>query len=311
MIQALALAAITLLLLAAAIELWWGSAARLQQRKSMENVEQRLVARGPIDTRMPAPSQPSPGQRGRTLLQHADALLVRADLPANRAIYLAMAGPGLVLCLLVWSRVGSALAMPLMLGLYAAVIWLWLRRRIEKQQLKLLAQLPDFLDGMIRMTSVGNSLPMAFQSTIKSVAMPLRRVLDRTVSSMHAGADLDQALAMASRPYKLEELSLLHAVLGIGMRVGGRADHILQRMSDFMRDHTHARAELKAITAETRLSAWVLALLPVAVSTFMTLVDPSFFKPMFSEPLGHKFLFAALVLELSGGLLLYRLAKSL
>ena len=128
---------------------------------------------------------------------------------------------------------------------------------------------------------------------------------------MHAGADLDQALAMASRPYHLEELSLLHAVFGIGMRVGGRADHILQRMSDFMRDHAHARAELKAITSETRMSAWVLALLPVAVSVFMTMVDPAFFKPMFHEPLGHRFLLIALALEVSGGLLLYRLAKSL
>lgn len=309
MIQALALAALAMLLLAGAIELWWGSAARLQQRRSLENIEQRLVARGPGDR--PVLPPPLPGHHKRALLQRADALLVRADLPAKRWIYLALAGPGIVFALLAWWRIGSTLAMPLVLGLYVALTWLWLRRRVEKQQQKLVAQLPDFLDGMIRMTSIGNSLPMAFQSISKSVAMPLRSVLDRTLSSMHAGADLDQALAMASRPYKLEELSLLHAVFGIGMRVGGRADHILQRMSDFMRDHAHARAELKAITSETRMSAWVLALLPVAVSTFMTLVDPTFFKPMFSEPLGHTFLLIALGLELAGGLLLYRLARSL
>jgi tight adherence protein B len=188
---------------------------------------------------------------------------------------------------------------------------LWLRHRVEKQQRLLLAQLPDFLDGMIRMASVGNSLPMAFQSTTKSVSMPLRGVLDRTLHAMHAGVDLDQALATASRPYALEELSLLHAVMGIGIRVGGRADHILQRMSDFMRDHSHARTELKAVTSETRMSAWVLGLLPVVVSALMTMINPTFFVPMFTQPLGQKLLLAALVLELAGGLLLYRLAKSL
>jgi tight adherence protein B len=309
MIQALALAALALLLLAGAIELWWGSALRLQHRKSMEHMEQRLVARTPSEPRTQPP--PLPGQRKRAFLQQLDGLLMRANLPPSRAVYALIAGGGLAFALLAWWRIGSVLATPLMLGLYAALVWLWLRRRIEKQQHKLLAQLPDFLDGMVRMTSVGNSLPMAFQSTAKSVAMPLRAVLDRTLSSMHAGADLDQALAMASRPYRLEELSLLHAVFGIGMRVGGRADHILQRMSDFMRDHAHARSELKAITSETRMSAWVLALLPVAVSVFMTLVDPSFFKPMFNEPMGHRFLLIALALETVGGLLLYRLAKSL
>ena len=311
MIQALAIAAIALLLLAGAVELWWGGALRLQQRRSLENIEQRLVAaQVPTDRRAALPPL-LPGQRKRAFLQQADGLLTRADLPANRAIYAVIACIGIALALLAWWRIGSALCMPLVLGLYGSLVWLWLRRRIEKQQQKLLAQLPDFLDGMIRMTSVGNSLPMAFQSTTKSVAMPLRGVLDRTLSSMHAGADLDQALAMASRPYRMEELSLLHAVFGIGMRVGGRADHILQRMSDFMRDHSHARAELKAITSETRMSAWVLALLPVAVSTFMTLVDPDFFRPMFHEPLGHKLLLIALALEVGGGLLLYRLAKSL
>ncbi|AIF46558.1 type II secretion system F family protein [Dyella japonica] len=309
MIQALALAAITLLLLAGAIELWWGSAARLQQRRSLENVEQRLVAQAPVERRTLPP--PLPGRQKRAFLQQADGLLMRCNLPVNRAIYALFASGGILLALLAWWRIGSALAMPLVLALYGAGVWLWLRTRIEKQQQRLLAQLPDFLDGMVRMTSVGNSLPMAFQSTSKSVAMPLRGVLDRTLSSMHAGADLDQALAMASRPYKLEELSLLHAVFGIGMRVGGRADDVLQRMSDFMRDHSHARSELKAITSETRMSAWVLALLPVAVSTFMTFVDPAFFRPMFHEPLGHKLLLTALGLEVLGGLLLYRLAKSL
>ncbi|MET3653649.1 type II secretion system F family protein [Dyella japonica] len=308
MIQALSLAALALLLLAGAIELWWGSALRLQQRKSMESIEQRLVPHGPADHRAPPPL---PVPRRRALVQRLDSVLMRAALSTDRSIYLALAAPGVVLTLLAWWRIGSAWGMPLMLALYLAGVWLWLRRRIERQQQMLLAQLPDFLDGMIRMTSVGNSLPMAFQSTSKSVAMPLRGVLDRTLSSMHAGADLDQALAMASRPYAMEELSLLHAVFGIGMRVGGRADHILQRMSDFMRDHAHARAELKAITAETRMSAWVLALLPVAVSTVMTLIDPTFFKPMFTSPLGHRFMLIALGLELTGGFLLYRLAKSL
>ena len=308
MIQVMALTSLALLLLAGAIELWWGSALRLQQRKSLESIDARLPVRGATDR---SPGPPPATEPRAALLQRADAFLLKAALPTDRRIYLALATPGVLLALLAWWRVGSAWAMPLLGGLYVALLWLWLRHRVEKQQRLLLAQLPDFLDGMIRMASVGNSLPMAFQSTTKSVSMPLRGVLDRTLHAMHAGVDLDQALATASRPYALEELSLLHAVMGIGIRVGGRADHILQRMSDFMRDHSHARTELKAVTSETRMSAWVLGLLPVVVSALMTMINPTFFVPMFTQPLGQKLLLAALVLELAGGLLLYRLAKSL
>lgn len=309
MTQILSLLSLILLLVAGALVLWTGGNLRLLQRRSLESIESRLVRQDADEPRGLPP--PLPGARKRAWRQRADSFLLKAALPADPRLYIAMLVPGVLLMLLAAWRIGSLWVLPLFGGLYAAALWLWLRRRVEKQQHLLLAQLPDFLDGMIRMTSVGNSLPMAFQSTTKSVDMPLRGVLDRTLQGMHAGVDLDQALATASRPYGLEEFALLHSVLGIGIRVGGRADHILQRMSDFMRDHSHARQELKAITSETRMSSWVLGLLPIVVSAFMTFSDPAFFTPMFHTALGHKLLLVALCMELGGGFLLYRLAKSL
>ncbi|WP_130617061.1 type II secretion system F family protein [Dyella amyloliquefaciens] len=308
MTQVLALASLALILLAVAIDLWWGSALRLQQRKSMDHIDARLGSRAISEAR-PVVAPAVPVAQG--LRQRMDEFLLEAALPAGRRIYVALVSPGVLLTVLAWWRIGSALAMPLIGGVYTAAMWLWLRRRAEQQRRQMVGQLPDFLDGMIRLTSVGNSLPMAFQSAAKSMSAPLRGVLDRTLLSMHAGVDLDQALATASRPYALEELSLLHSVLGVGIRVGGRADHILQRMSDFMRDHAHARSELHAITSETRMSAWVLGLLPLAVSALMMLVDPAFFSPMFTQPLGHKLFAIALGLEAGGAVLLYRQARSL
>lgn len=306
MIQALALLSLVLLALAAAIELWWGSAAREQQRKSLAHVEQSLA--GVPQIASPAPVAGVPRMHDAL---PTDGLCLRAGLPTGVRMPLLVVVTGVVLVLLGWWRIGSAWALPLLLGLYAAIVWLWLRARIEKQQKQILRQLPDFLDGMVRLSSIGNSLPMAFQVTAVTVQMPLRAILDRTLQLVRTGNDLDRALQIASRPYRLQSLELLHVVLGTGMRMGGRADQILQRMSDFMRDLDHAQQELRAITSETRMSAWVLGLLPVAVATFMTLVNPAFFTPMFHQSLGHKILLIALALELLGGFLLYRLAKSL
>jgi tight adherence protein B len=241
----------------------------------------------------------------------SDAWLLRAGLPTGWRMPVILGVAGLALVLVGWWRVGSVLVTPLLLGIYAAGVWLWLRMRMEKLQKQFIRQLPDFLDGMVRLSSIGNSLPMAFQSMMPSVLPPLRTVLDRAMQSVRTGLDLDRALQVASRPYRLEELELLHVVLGTGMRMGGRADQILQRMSDFMRDLSQGRQELKAITAETRLSAWVIGLLPLAVAAFMTIANPAFFTPMFTQPLGHRILLAALGLQVFGGLLLYRLAKSL
>jgi tight adherence protein B len=307
-IQTLALMSMALLMLAGAIELWWGATARRQARKSLAHIEQSLA--GATDVRQPTPSTVSAPPQAKGELR-SDALLLRAGLPTGWRIPVILGATGVAIALAGWWRVGSLWITPLLLGVYAASVWLWLRMRMEKLQKQFIRQLPDFLDGIVRMSHIGNSLPMAFQATLPTVQPPLRHVLTRAMQSVRAGLDLDRALEVASRPYRLEELELLHVVLGTGMRMGGRADQILQRMSDFMRDLSQARQELKAITAETRLSAWVIGLLPLIVATFMTVTNPAFFTPMFTQPLGHKILLMALGLEALGGCLLYRLARSL
>jgi tight adherence protein B len=310
MIQALALMSMASLMLAGAVELWWGAAARRQVRKSLAHIEQSLA--GAAEVQRPASSvvHASPQVQAKGELR-SDAWMLRAGLPTGLRIPVMLVSAGLIVALAGWWRVGSLWIAPLLLAVYAACVWLWLRTRMEKLQKQFVRQLPDFLDGIVRMSHIGNSLPMAFQATLTTVQPPLRVVLDRAMQSVRTGLELDRALQVASRPYRLEELELLHIVLGTGMRMGGRADLILQRMADFMRDLSHARQELKAITAETRLSAWIIGLLPLIVAAFMTVANPGFFTPMFTEPMGHKILLMALGLEVAGGCLLYRLARSL
>lgn len=304
MITVLLLASAVALLLAVAVELWWGSPLRQQQQKSLATIERTLGGSAPTAA---APAGRKPVQEGLA----TDPLCLRAGLPVGWAIPVLMVLPaGLLVALGTW-RLGTVWAAPVLLMVYVALAWLWLRSRIEKQRRQLIRQLPDFLDAMVRLASIGNSLPMAFQTASLTVQMPLRAVLDRTMLSVRSGQELDYALEMAARPYRLEALNLLHVVLGTAVRMGGRADHILQRMSDFMRDLAHAQQELHAITAETRMSAWVLGLLPVIVAIFMSLLNPAFFGPMFTHALGHRILLVALAMELLGGFLLYRLARSL
>lgn len=307
MILALALLSIVSLLLAAAVELWWGSPLRQRQRRGMALLDKSL---GDAGKRPPGSAAPAPEVRKRTT-PLLDTWCLRAALPVGWRAPLQLVVPGLLLSALGAWRIGTAWAFVVLLAVYAMGLWLWLRARIERQHKQLVRQLPDFLDAMVRLSSIGNSLPMAFQTASTSVQMPLRAVLDRTVQSARGGMELDRALELAAQPYRLDELNLLQVVLGTGVRMGGRADHILQRMSDFMRDLDQARHELRAITSETRMSAWVLGLLPVVVAVFMALANPAFFHPMLVSAMGHRILLIALGLELFGGLLLYRLARSL
>lgn len=313
MIGVLLLCSAALVLVAAAIELWWGAARRERQRASLQHTEQRLAAAPPVtqlagmSPRAPAAAPAAPAPAALPW----DALLQRAGLRGGWTLPVVWGFSGLLLAWLAAARIGTAWMWPITLALFALVLGVWLSRRILGLQRRLLRQLPDFLDNLVRLTALGNSLQMAFQTASQQVPAPLRGLLDDTLSGARSGLDLDRALSQASRPYRLEVLDVLAVVLGVSIRIGGRSDQILQRMSDFMRDLEQAQQELMATTSETRMSAWVLGLLPPLCALLMAIASPDFFQPVLHAPLGHKLLGAALLLELIGGFLLYRLARSL
>ncbi|MGR4895899.1 type II secretion system F family protein [Stenotrophomonas sp. LARHCG68] len=304
MTAALLLASTALLLVAAAMGLWWGLATRVQQRAAAEHAESRLshpeAARSHEAPRAPRP----PTRRWADLLR-------RAGLSESPRTLVLLLVPGVVLAFGAGMRLGAAVFGVFVFALYLLALGLWLFRRMEKMQQRLVAQMPDFLENMVRIAGIGNSLSMAFQNATQNVEPPLRPILDSALAYTRAGMDLDRALQQAAQAYRLRPLEMLAVILGTSIRIGGRSDQILQRMSDFMRDLEEVQRELQATTSETRMSAWVLGLLPIGAAVFMALLSPDFFQPMFHDPLGKKILVAALLLELGGGFLLYRLAKSL
>jgi tight adherence protein B len=115
-----------------------------------------------------------------------------------------------------------------------------------------------FIDAMVRLITIGNSTQAAFQLAISTTAAPLRGHLERAASLVRAGVDLDRALHQTAANVRVEEMFLLASILGLGVRYGGRADLLLERVGNFMRDREQAEHELVAMSAETRLSAWIL-----------------------------------------------------
>ena len=104
---------------------------------------------------------------------------------------------------------------------------------------------------------------------------------------------------------------MIAAVVSLAMRFGGRSDQVLERMAAFMRDVSQARNELSASSAEIRLSAWVLALLPVGIAGFIMLTNNDLFMNLWRDPAGFKMLVTAVLLQIGGSYWLYRMAKSI
>lgn len=232
-----------------------------------------------------------------------------AGIAPSRKFLLQLLAPGVGLAILaLWF--GNFLSMLGVILMYAILIyfryWLKAMRRLQRMR----HQLPDFLDSMVRLVSIGSSLESAFQAALLTVDSPLRDLLDRANLLVQARLDLEDALAQEARIFRLLELELVAAVIGIALRFGGRADMILERIAAFMRDREYAYQELLALSAEIRLSAWMLGLLPIGIGIFMIIFNSDMFMQMLQDPIGKNMLIGAAILEVIGAWWLYRLAKS-
>ncbi|QIE24176.1 Type II secretion system (T2SS), protein F [Caballeronia sp. SBC1] len=191
-----------------------------------------------------------------------------------------------------------------MLCAFAFLSW-----RAQKRYQRISRQLPVFLDGIVRLITIGNSVPAAFQSALTTADAPLRDCLDRVSRMLRSGVDIEVALKHVASVYRVRELELVGSVLRISVKYGGRSDVMLDRMAALMRDLEQAERELIALSTETRLSAWVLGLLPALVGGFVLISNPSYFQSMWSDPFGRRLVYMALGLQAFGAFLLYRMAR--
>ena len=209
----------------------------------------------------------------------------------------AVAGLVLVLlALLLGGGIAAAAALVLLLVVSTFVFWL----RVQKMRRKLVSQLPGFIDSMVRLITIGNSTHAAFQISIASAKSPLREYMEGAGSLVRAGVDLDQALNQMASSVRIQEMFLLASILGLGVRYGGRADLLLERVAGFMRDREQAEHELSAMSAETRLSAWVLGLLPFGAALMMHLMNPQFIAVLYTDAGGRKMVGVSLGLLVVG-----------
>jgi len=220
----------------------------------------------------------------------------------------AVAVVGVAACLVaLWAGGAAAAFAVLTLVVTATLFTVWLR--VQRFRRGLVRQLPDFIDAMVRLITIGNATHAAFSLAVATASAPLRGYMENASALVRAGVDLDQALRQMARSVRIEEMHLLAAILGLGVRYGGRADTLLERVAAFMRDREQAEDELMAMSAETRLSAWILGLLPIAVGGFIVMTNPSYFTRMWQDSSGQMMIFGAFGLQAIGVFLLYRLAR--
>ncbi|WP_431822159.1 type II secretion system F family protein [Burkholderia sp. F1] len=242
------------------------------------------------------------------LAEYLDHLASRAGIEDARGKGL-LALAALAAVALVAGRTGGLLGSVAALAAGLALLAFWLVSRIHRRRLQIVRQLPSFLDGIVRLVTLGNSVPAAFQAALLTTEAPLRGCLDVVSRMLRTGVEIDRAMVHIAKVYHTREFELVGSVLRLSVRYGGRADVMLERMAVFMRDLEQAERELVAMSSETRLSAWVLVMLPIAIGGFVIATNSSYLGSMWNDESGRSYLYLAFVMQIAGGAWLYRMSR--
>jgi tight adherence protein B len=187
--------------------------------------------------------------------------------------------------------------------------FLLVTRAVNKRRSSFEDQLPDVLDLLAASLESGAGISAALELVIAEAADPAATEFARVLTATRLGATLVDGLAdMAER---LDSRDLLYTVQAISVqqRTGGKLAEVLGIVADFMRGRAELRREIKALTAEGRLSAYILGGLPFAIAGFISIVNPDYLDPLYTTLPGIMMLLGSGTLMLISFFFMARIIK--
>lgn len=243
------------------------------------------------------------------VVQQIVGLLWRAGLaPAQWQLW--MLGSALLLAGLVGMLIQGAAGLLLYPALLLGGLYLLLLRRASARRRLMVEQLPVFIDHLARAVSTGNTLDSAFAVATAEARDPLRYSLERVVREIRLGGTLEEALAQTARIYELQELQVLTLAVTVNRRYGSSIHDLLKSVVTMIRRNDAARREFRSLTGETRMSAWVLGLTPVAIGLFTLATSPDYMGVLLQDPAGRLILGFGVGCQTLGALILWRMMRT-
>jgi tight adherence protein B len=249
--------------------------------------------------------------RSRGLDTAIDSRLEAAGLPLRTAEWLIVhVGAAVAIALLFLVLSGGRL-IGTVLGLVVGLIvpWLVITLRQGRRESAFLTQLPDTLQLIAGSLQAGYSLPQALDTVVREGQPPMSSEFNRALIENRLGRPVEQALDGIAGRMSSQDFSWVVMAIRIQRDVGGNLAELLTTVGDTIRERQRLRRQVKVLSAEGRLSAWILGLLPVVFTVYLLIVKPDYLRPMWSQPLGVVLFIAAGVLLAVGAFWISRAVR--
>jgi tight adherence protein B len=223
-------------------------------------------------------------------LRAAEWMLIHIGVALGLSFFLLLVSGGAILPTIVG----------LVLGLAAP--WLYLSFKESRRTSAFLGQLPDTLQLIAGSLSAGYAIAQAIDTVVREGQQPITGEFNRALVEARLGVPIEDALAGVATRMQSKDFAWVVMAIRIQREVGGNLAELLTTVSGTLRERERLRRQVKVLSAEGRLSAWILGLLPPGFSLYLLLARPEYLRPLVTDPLGWLMLsVGALLLVVGAG----------
>ncbi|HEX8685852.1 MAG TPA: type II secretion system F family protein, partial [Pyrinomonadaceae bacterium] len=191
----------------------------------------------------------------------------------------------------------------------AALPFLHIAYKRKRRLNAFLEHLPDALELMSRALQAGHAFAEALHMVSTEMPEPIATEFRKTYEEQNLGLSLKLALENLSERVPLLDLRFCITAIMIQRETGGNLAEILEKVSHTIRERFRILEDLNTLTTSSRMSAWILCALPVFVALAVTVMNPDYMSVLWRDPRGHRLLYAAGFMQVTGMLIVRKILK--
>jgi len=179
------------------------------------------------------------------------------------------------------------------------------KRRMEKFQ----RQLPDALDLVARALKAGHAFSSGMKMITDEFDDPIGTEFSKVLDEINFGVSIPDALKNLSIRVDCPDLKFFVVSVIIQRESGGNLAEILENISHLIRERFKLQGRIRTLSAEGRISAYILIALPFVIASLVYFANPGYIKVLIIDPLGKKLITGAIFLMMVGIVIIRRMIR--
>jgi tight adherence protein B len=183
------------------------------------------------------------------------------------------------------------------------------RGKLQRRRKQFAEQLPDNLQVLASALRAGHSFVGALSVVVDDAAEPSRTEFRRVVADEQLGVALEDAIRAVVKRMDNDDLEQVALVAALQRQTGGSMAEVLERVTETIRGRFELRRMVQTLTAQGRMSRWVVSFLPVLLLGAFSIINPAYTAPLFTTSGGRFALIFAAVMVVMGSLVIKRIVN--